>query len=200
MADDTNHNLEQRELQMLADLDDPMTLVERVYDLWAKWGDFHIHIISPHQKAEPPKIISAELIPGTQEYEFVYPIISYNDTFSTSKAQDMFSAGRSMCKLYYTIEKMIAILVEHLKANHVASDQEVQIAFRGHELAQRKAFESVINLSYNIVVTNFDPGVWGENYLKIAKNIADKGFGYPNEAPRDNYKQPHGSSGPQIRG
>jgi hypothetical protein len=82
-------------------------------------------------------------------------------------------------------------LVERLKAGGVATDTEVQIAFGGHELAQRKGFESIINLSYNVVVTNFDPGPWGERYLQIVKRLADKGYGYPPESPRDTYRQSH---------
>jgi hypothetical protein len=94
-----------------------------------------------------------------------------------------------MCKLYYTIEKMIFLLTERLKTGGISVETEVQIAFGGHELAQRKTFESVINLPYNVVVTNFDPGVWGEKYLQTVKRLADKGYGYPPEAPRDSYRQ-----------
>ena len=104
-----------------------------------------------------------------------------------------------MCKLYYTIEKMIFLLVERLKTGGVAAETEVQVAFGGHELAQRKGFESIINLSYNVVVTNFDPGVWGDHYLKMAKRLADKGYGYPSEAPRDTYRQSHAASSMKKR-
>ncbi len=87
-----------------------------------------------------------------------------------------------------TIEKMIFLLVERLKSSGIGENTEVQVSFAGHELCQRKAFESIINLSYNIIVTNFDPGVWGEKYLETVKKMAEKGYGYPPEAPRDIFR------------
>ena len=38
------------------------------------------------------------------------------------------------------------------------------------------------------MVTNFDPGSWGERYLEIVKRLSDRGYGYPSEAPREIYK------------
>jgi hypothetical protein len=181
------------------DLNDPYILAQRVYYIWWHWADFHLYITSPHiDTLHPPILIEPETIPGTNEKEFVYPIYDAGDRLSTSKAQDMFYAGNSMCKLYYTIEKMIHILVERLKSGGIASDVEVQIAFGGHQLAQRKAFESVINLNYNVVVTNFDPGEWGEAYLQTVKRMSDK-YGYPPESPRDTYRKAHGSSSVTAR-
>ena len=84
---------------------------------------------------------------------------------------------------------MIFLLVERLKSGGVSTEAEVQIAFGGHELAQRKGFESVINLVHNVVVTNFEPGRWGERYLEIVKRLSEKGYGYPSEAPRDVYRR-----------
>ncbi len=176
--------------ELLFDLSDPVDLSEKVYQLWWHWADFHIHIISPVQKMlKPPRPIKPELLPQSNEYEFVYTIYDHGYKLSTSK--EIVQSGSSMCKLYFTIEKMIFLLIEKLKAGGVATDTEVQIAFDGHELAQRKGFESVINLSYNVVISNFDPGTWGEHYLQVVKRIADKGFGYPLEAPRTPYRQPH---------
>jgi hypothetical protein len=103
----------------------------------------------------------------------------------------MFSVGMSNCKLFFTIEKIIFLLIERLKAAGINQETEVQVAFSGHQLPQRKAFESIINLSYNVVVTNFDPGSWGERYLKSVKDIAGKGYGYPAEAPRTPYTHLH---------
>lgn len=194
-------SIEDRKLAMELDLNDPIALVERVYQIWWHWADFHLYVTSPHiDSISPPILIEPEIIPDTQELEFVYVIHDRGDSLSTSKGEDMFSAGMSMCKLFFTIEKMIYILVERLKSGGIDSETEVQVAFGGHQLAQRKAFESVINLSnYNIVVTNFDPGLWGERYLQAVKRVADKGYGYPSEAPRDNYKQAHGSSSVRIK-
>ena len=108
------------------------------------------------------------------------------------------SAGMSMCKLFFTIEKMINILISRLKSGGVSQETEVQVAFGGHEIAQRKAFESIINLSYNVVVTNFEPGEWGERYLENVKRMASK-YGYPPEAPRETYKQSYNSSSAGIK-
>lgn len=175
--------------------DDPIALVEKVYQLWWNWADFQLFIINPTiEVISPPLLIPPEPLPDSHELEFVFNIYDHGYKLCTSKGAEMYSAGMSMCKLYYTIEKMIFILVERLKSGGVGTDTEVQVAFGGHELAQRKGFESIINLSYNVVVTNFDPGTWGEKYLQIVKRLADKGYGYPPEAPRDTYRQSHTSS------
>lgn len=175
--------------------DDPLTLIERIYQLWWHWADFELFIINPIiEPIVPPLMISPEPVKNTDDYEFVYPILDAGNRLSTSKAQDMFSAGMSMCKLYFTIEKIIFLLLERLKSGGVSSEIEVQVAFGGNEKAQRKAFESIINLNYNVVVTNFDPGAWGDRYLKVIKTIADKGYGYPPESPRQPYLQYVGSS------
>lgn len=171
---------------------DVVAQLEAVYQIWWRWADFHLYITSPVLPIfNPPQIIAPALIEGTDEYEFVYPIFDYGDRFSTSKGLEIFSAGLSMWKLYCTIEKIINLLIERLKTGGTSTEMEVQIAFAGHELAQRKGFESVINLSYNVVVTNFDPGAWGERYLQTVKRLADKGYGYPAAAPRDSYRVLH---------
>lgn len=182
--------------QMRSALDaTPIALMENIYQLSWRWADFHLFIINPViEPLIPPLVIQPEIIPGTNELEFVYPIHDYGNRLSASKGDEMLEAGLSMCKLYYTIEKMIYILVERLKGGGIDTNTEVQVAFGGHELAQRKGFESIINLNYNVVITNFDPGLWGERYLQIAKRLADKGFGYPPESPRDNYRQPRVSA------
>ncbi|WP_131782627.1 virulence factor [Legionella gresilensis] len=177
--------------------DDPVVLIERVYQLWWHWANFDLLIINPViEPILPPLVIEPEPI-GDNEYEFVYTILDWGYRLSTSKAQDMFTAGMSMCKLYFTIEKMIYLLIERLKSSGTSAETEVQVAFSGHEKAQRKAFESIINLNYNVVVTNFDPGAWGERYLKLVKTLNDKGYGYPSESPRQPYLQ-HASSGPKV--
>ncbi len=192
--------LDAKKLAFTEDLDNPLTLVERVWLIWAHWADFHLYVISPHLDIiAPPIVILPEPIPDSTELEPVYPILDSGFKLSTSKAQDMFSAGMSMCKLYYTIEKMISILIERLKSGGVDTETEVQVSFGGHQLAQRKAFESIINLNFNVVVTNFDPGIWGERYLQTVKRIADKGYGYPSESPRETYKLPRGSSPAGIK-
>lgn len=190
--------MEAQRAQLLSDnADDPVSIIEKVYQIWWNWADFHIFIVSPTiQTISPPLVLPAEHLPDSNEYEFVYPILDHGFKLSTSKASEMFVAGKSMCKMFYTIEKMIFLLVERLKSGGVSSETEVQIAFAGHELAQRKGFESIINLNYNVVVTNFDPGTWGQRYLEIVKRFAEKGYGYLPEAPRDVYRLPRTSSGP----
>jgi len=185
---------EQRALLRDDEDNDLIAQVEKIYQLWERWADFHLFIITPTVDViSPPRIIEPALIPNTSELEFVYPIHDHGFKLSASKGKDMFLAGLSMCKLYYTIEKMIFLLVERLKGGGVDKETEVEVAFDGHELAQRKCFDSIINLSYNVVVTNFDPGTWGERYLAATKRLADLGYGYPPESPRDVYRKPHGS-------
>jgi len=182
----------QRELVLS---EDPISIIEKVYQLWAHWADFHLYVISPTiDVISPPVIHLPQPLEGGHELEFVYPIHDHGYRLSTSKGSEMFSAGMSMCKLYYTIEKIIFLLVERLKSGGIATETEVQVAFAGHELSQRKGFESIINLNYNVVVTNFDPGSWGERYLEVVKRLSEKGYGFPPESPRNNYRNPHASS------
>ncbi len=177
---------------------DPMAQIEMVYQLWWRWADFHLFVTTPViQPFRPPHLIPPAHVEENDDYEFVYPIVDYGDRFSTSKGLEIYSTGLSMCKLFCTIEKMINLLIERLKSGGVQAETEVQVAFAGHELAQRKGFESVINLSYNVVVTNFDPGVWGERYLQTVKRLADKGYGYPAAAPRDSYRHAKTSGVPR---
>ncbi|MGQ3891546.1 virulence factor [Legionella sp. CNM-4043-24] len=204
MTDSENNEMdfiqmaEQARQQIMSDeLNDPDLLTERVYQLWRRWADFELYIVSPTiDVIFPPLRLMPELISGSnsgvEEREFVYPIQDFGYKLVTSKGLDM--SGMSMCKLFFTIEKMIYLLIERLKSGGIESEVEVQVAFGGHEIAQRKAFESVINLSYNVVVTNFDPGAWGEMYLQNIKRIADKGYGYPSETPRVNFRIAHNST------
>jgi hypothetical protein len=159
--------------------------------LWWRAADFHLYVTHPTlERYSPPRLVLPEQLPNSDQFEFVYPIYDYGDQLSTSKGEDGYAAGFSMCKLYFSIEKMIAILIERLKdSGGVDETTEVQVALGGHEYAQRKGFESIINLKYNVVVTNFDPGEWGERYLQNVKRISEQGYGYPPEAPRDIYRQ-----------
>lgn len=175
---------------------DVVPLADAIYQLWQHWADFEIKILSPSLPILNPHVIHLpELIPNSTDYEFVYPIHDHGDRLLTSKQNELFSSGKSMCKLYYTIEKMIAILVQRLEHEHVGTDQEIQVAFDGHELPQRKGFEVIINLKQNLVVTNFIPGAWGEYYLRAVKNLSDRGYGYPTQSPRDIYKRSRSSVG-----
>lgn len=175
--------------------EDPVSIIEKVYQLWWHWADFHLYIISPTiDPISPPLIIPPEQTEDSKDLEFVYQIHDHGYKLSTSKGEEMYSVGMSMCKMYFTIEKMIYLLIERLKSGGVGTETEVQVAFAGHELAQRKGFESIINLSYNVVVTNFDPGSWGERYLQIVKRLADRGYGYPPESPRETFRHSFSST------
>ncbi len=188
---------EEKPLPLDEDLDDHAYIADIacVYKLWWNWANFELTVLSPVLPEISPVIIQPELLPNSQELEFVYPIQDTGNKFSTSKAQTMFESGMSMCKLYLTIEKIIYILIERIKQEGITAETEVQIAFDGFEFAKRKAFESVINLNYNVVVTNFDPGVWGERYLQTVKRLAERGYGYPPEAPRLNFRATSSSPG-----
>lgn len=191
----------QRQALMQGDDFDFLSQIEIVALLWWQCADFHLYVTHPAlERFSPPKIILPENIANSNQLEYVYSITDYGDQLSTSKGEDFYTAGFSMCKLYFTIEKMIAVLVQRLKDESIGEEAEVQVAFGGHELAQRKAFESIINLKYNVVVTNFDPGPWGEKYLQNVKRISDKGYGYPTETPRDTYRQPTSINSTMIGG
>lgn len=171
---------------------DSESVIEYIHQLWWRWSDFHLFVVTPTiDVIRPPLVIPPEPLDNSDELEFVYPIRDHGYKLSTSKGTELFSAGMSMCKLYYTIEKMVFLLIERLQTGGVSTETEVQVAFAGHELAKRKCFELIINLPNNVVVTNFDPESWGEHYLQMVKRIAEKGFGYLPPAPRKTYRQSH---------
>ncbi len=179
-----------RKEMMQRNFEDPLKVLEYVLQINAGWADFHLYVTLPHiDPISPPLLVKPAPLEGSDEHEYVYDIHDHGYKLSTSKGEEMYSAGRSMCRLFYTIEKMIAMLIERLQSSGIDEETEVQVAFHGHIQAQRKAFESVINLPYNVIVVNFEPGTWGENYLETVKRLADKGYGYPSEAPRDSYRQ-----------
>lgn len=169
--------------------EDLLQRISFVYQLLDNWADFHMYIVNPTFPAiTPPNIIPPEKL-ANGEKEFVYVIHDYGYRLSTSKNEDMFTAGQSMCKLHLTIEKMVALLIKRLKDGGVDETTEVQVAIEGHTSAKRKAFEIIINLDYNVIIPNFDPGEWGERYLKIVKILSEKGYGYPPKSPRDSYRR-----------
>ena len=185
---------EKRELMLS---DDPISLITKVYQLWWHWADIQLFIVSPTMASiSPPHLILPQALEGSMEFEFVYPIHDYGYMLASSKAIDMYNAGMSMCRLHYTIEKMVVILMERLQASGIGGDDlssEVQVALNGHELAKRKAFEVIMNLKHNVVITNFNPVEWGDRFLETVKRMA-KDYGYLSEAPRDTYRSSHASS------
>ncbi len=186
------------ELDPLEEASRLVETAEMAFRLEWRWAFFELYVITPViPEINPPVIIPPEPLADGVGVEFVYPIHDYGYRMSTSKGEDSVMMGMSMCKLYYTIEKIIYLLIDRLKSGGIDTQTEVQVAFAGFMLAQRKAFESIINLSYNVVVTNFEPGEWGERYLQTVKRLADKGYGYPPESPRDIFR--HEQSGSPMR-
>lgn len=186
---------------------DDATLMDSLYYLWILWADFTVFIDAPRiPKSHTPTYIYPDVDPKTKEVEEVYRIVDWGDRFTTSRGEDIGATSRSMAKTFNTIEKVIGLMLarikEHMDFGITASDDEeggttttsggpeARIAFAGHELCQRKAFESVINLKENVVVTNFDPGDWGQRHLDNIKRLADKGYGLPSQAPRTTWKHP----------
>lgn len=85
---------------------DPVVLLEQLWQMLWRWGYFEIFILSPTiDVISPPIVIKPELLPDGNGYEFVYPIHDYGYRLVASKAEDMYSAGMSNCKLFYTIRK-----------------------------------------------------------------------------------------------
>jgi len=179
-----------------AHLDVVLDVANVTYQLLWRAADFHILLIRPtFDVKSPPYVYSPEPLEGGGGLEHVYPIVDFGFMLSTSRGEEMYVPGMSMNKMHNTIEKMVVLLIEKLKAQEgsgeIDASVEIQVAFDGFILAKRKAFESIINLPYNVVVTNFDPGAWGERYLDMVKRMADK-YGYPTETPRpDVYRQAH---------
>lgn len=157
-----------------------------------RWSYFEITVTSPELPVfDPPQRVQPEKIAASEEVEFVYPILDYGHRMITSKQHELFSSGLSMCKLHYTIEKIIALLIQRLKDQGVTTDEEVHVRIDGSISSRRKAFESIINLEFNLVIDNFDPGAWGEKYLSIIKN---QKYGYPPPSPRDVYHRTYHTS------
>ncbi len=60
------------EARQALNVDNPLTLINQVYQLWWRWADFGLYIISPTiETITPPLLLLPEPIPGTENYEFV---------------------------------------------------------------------------------------------------------------------------------
>ncbi len=149
------------------------------------WADFTLTIVDPVVEAvSPPTIIEPEVNEDTKEKEHVYSIIDEGFRLKMSRGEEAFSSGNSLFKYFMTIEKMVSILVERLKTGGISDETEVRVAFYGFELGQRKAFESILNLSQNVVVVNYDAAEWGERFMNIVLQLAERGYGMPSATPR----------------
>jgi len=127
------------------------------------------------------------LVEDPSQYEFVYPIFDHGDRLLTSKE---LASGSCMMKMYYTIDKMVNILYEKYVSagGRDGGIDEFKIYLDGETLSIRKAFEVIINIPDNWLVMNFEPGNWGSNYLNTLQKLYDKGYNYPEAAPRDYYR------------
>lgn len=131
------------------------------------------------------------LLEDSKQFEFVYSILDYGNCLMTSKVMEHLFSGQSMLKMYYTIDKMVSILHQKIKNKEDETGEtfpEISVELWGYELCLRKAFEVIINLPDNWIITNYEPGDWGNHYLDILQKLAEKGFPYPPPAPRDYYR------------
>jgi len=155
---------------------------------------FEIRIEHEHFKLqdEPNIILPAPLEDDPNLLEHVYSIYDYGDRLVTAKQSEAEINQQSMLKMYYTIEKMIAIWNEKIHSANASSD-ELFFYIDGHVFCLRKAFEVIINLTDNWLIMNFDPGEWGNNYLATLQRLRKKDFSYPPPAPRDVYRHKLGN-------
>lgn len=163
-------------------------ILDYLYYLWMLWADFQLYIVEPLiETISPPLVIAPAKDKETGAPEYVYNIMDEGFRLSTSRGQEGLSTGHSMLKYFNTIEKMVALLVERLRTGGISAETEVRVAFYGHELGQRKAFESILNLEENVVVVNFEPGEWGDRFMKSVLELVERGYGAPHSSPRTKY-------------
>lgn len=160
--------------------------LEAIYYLQTLWADFHICVIQPTLETSiEVKIIlpSYDSISGLKEY--VYSIMDQGYVLSVSRAQDMFRGVRSTAKFFDTITKMVKLLYHRIinasdgesgdSSGGIANQATTLIAFQGHELGKRKAYELLMSLDLNVKVTNYHPGKWGELHLLALEGMQEKG-------------------------
>ncbi|MDP3560375.1 MAG: hypothetical protein Q8R79_08535, partial [Legionellaceae bacterium] len=162
--------------------------IELLSIIQRSWDSVLLFVVSPTLPPNKPPVIHQ---PETLEEgtEFVYPIVDFGFAYGTSKAGAFAAEAGGQNKLHWTIEKIITLLDEKLSALGLPADAEIRVSLAGTESALRKIFESIINLRGNIVITNYDPGAWGDNYLRVVEKMVQENLGYPPEAPRQPYRQ-----------
>lgn len=166
--------------------EDPELRLSIVYYLWKNWGNFGLYITSPEiEEILPAIVVPPAPLEDGEGFENVYSIHDYGYKLVTSRAEDMFVSS-SMYKLFNTIEKMMVMLQERLITGGFDDGTEIVLSFDGHEVPKRKAFEVLINFpkQFNLNVTDFDPGFWGEPFVHTVQQLVDKGYGKLEEAPR----------------
>lgn len=152
---------------------------EDVDYVWGLWADFSVYLVDPGIHAQfPPKWIEPEK--GSYKQAF----LDYGNELKVSRGEDLALGIRTYGKLMNTIETMIELIIQRAAealgaeddGSGAAMDEEIQIAFNGFEILQRKAFRVSIESEHNVLVTNFDPGEWGERQLRCFNELVNKGY------------------------
>ena len=171
-------NLQKQISEQLGKSQDTLLLEEVAYEesieyLHKLWADFHLYIVKPHiiPSAEVSIILPKEAVTGN-----LYTIFDYGDLLSSSRADDMVTGNASTAKLMNTVEKMVRLSLKRILAQLEAEgdagssgsgedEPKIEVAFRGHEFAKRKAFEGFMGMQQRINVINYEPIAWGERML-----------------------------------
>ena len=174
--------------QKLLDLEytDRGYYLKNIYYLWILWADFHLHISRPIVEPRDVVRIIKPTVDANGKVENVYPIFDHGNVLSTSRGEDVVKGLRSMGKMYNTIDKMARLLLGRISAyiedeedddggiGSVQQRMDVAVAFRGHELVQRKAYVAITDLGKNIEIVNFAPGEWGRQLPFIRSVTAQR--------------------------
>ena len=173
----------------VADLGEDIDSEVAMHYLWMLWADFHLSVTWPIiAPIDPPEIIMPSIREDDGKTENVYPILDLGYKLSTSRGGEGVYQGYALNRYYNTIDKMITMLLERIKSSgELSAEDEIRVAFEGFILGQRKGFESILNLEENVLVVNFDPGDWGERYMKNVLEMVERGYGMPKAAPRTRF-------------
>jgi hypothetical protein len=170
-------------------------LQDALYLLSVYWIDFHLELAWPEiPEKVPPVVIEPERDSVSGVVENVYRIVDHGNRFSTSRGEDVVRGLSTTGKFLDTVDKMVALAIERSfereggegdegeggeGAGEHAPYLEIHIRFEGHELAKRKAFETLAAREENVYVLNYDPEKWGELRLKMIETMTKQGYGVP---------------------
>ncbi|NKB46432.1 MAG: hypothetical protein GKR77_01430 [Legionellales bacterium] len=149
------------------------------------WMDFHLELAWPEIPPQiPGVVIEPEHDPVTGKTENVYTIVDYGNRLSTSRGEEVVNGITTTGKFFNTIEKMVRLAIDKVFGGAEGSEEEmayreIHFNFQGHELAKRKAFETLACRDENIYVLNYDPDRWGEVRLKMIESMSKQGYGIP---------------------
>jgi hypothetical protein len=151
---------------------------EDVDYLWGLWADFSVYLVSPQIHAQfPPKWHE----PAQGAFE--HPFLDYGNELKVSRGEDLALGLRTYGRLMNTIDTMMDLIIQRAhqamgttEGEGGLGEHEIQVAFNGFEILQRKAFRVCIESESNVLVTNFDPGEWGERQLRCFNELVEKGY------------------------